>query len=285
MSAIELPIVLDGFDHYLAQIRRFDLLSREEEQELARRYRTEGDLDAAHRLICCNLRFVVKIAHEYRNYGMKLLDLIQEGNIGLMMAVKKFDPERGIRLISYAVWWIRAYIQNYIVKTWSLVKIGTTQAQKKLFFRLQQTQAALLRLTGRSDREEIARELEVRGEEIDEMSQRMAARDASLDVELVEGDDFTLLDTLADDADDQETQLLEKEQRRLLTRQIQYALGRLNERDRKIVRARILSEPPRTLQDLAGDFGVSRERIRQLEANALLKLRGVLEPLQAGNGA
>lgn len=280
MSAFDLPIVLDGFDHYMSRIRQFDLLSREEEYELARRYHQNGDLDAAHRLICCNLRFVVKIAHEYRNYGMKVLDLIQEGNIGLMMAVKKFDPERGIRLISYAVWWIRAYIQNYIVKTWSLVKIGTTQAQKKLFFKLSQTRAALLRLTGHSSHEEIARELEVRSEEIEEMSRRMAARDASLDVELTEGNDFTLLETLPDDTDNQEIKLLENEQQYLLAQRVQNALGQLNERERQIIQERILNEHPRTLQELAGRFGISRERIRQLESNALLKLRGALEPLQ-----
>ncbi len=279
---MNLPLVVDGFDHYLARIKQFDLLSRDEEYELARRYRQQGDLDAAHRLICCNLRFVVKIANEYRNYGMKMLDMIQEGNIGLMMAVKKFDPERGIRLISYAVWWIRAYIQNYIVKTWSLVKIGTTQAQKKLFFKLKQTQAALLRLTGRENRDELARELEVRAEDVDEMARRMATRDTSLDVELIEGADFTLLETLADDAANQETQLLENEQQRILAHQVHDALGRLNERERQIVQARILGEPPRTLQELADHFGISRERVRQLEANALLKLRGVLAPLQAG---
>uniref|UniRef100_UPI003D819889 RNA polymerase factor sigma-32 n=1 Tax=Trichloromonas sp. TaxID=3069249 RepID=UPI003D819889 len=205
MSSHSLPLVIDGFDHYMAQVKQFDLLSREEEYELAKRYRRDGDLEAAHRLTCANLRFVVKVAMEYRNYGMKLLDLIQEGNIGLMMAVKKFDPERGIRLISYAVWWIRAYIQNYIVKTWSLVKIGTTQAQKKLFFKLKQTQAALLRLTGREDHDELARELEVRNEDVEEMVTRMAARDTSLNVDLVEGESFTLLDTLEDETDNQET--------------------------------------------------------------------------------
>jgi RNA polymerase sigma-32 factor len=278
MSTSSLPLVIDGFDHYMAQIKRFDLISREEECELAVRYRHLGDLEAAQRLVCANLRFVVKIALEYRNYGMKLLDLIQEGNIGLMMAVKKFDPKRGIRLISYAVWWIRAYIQNYVVKTWSLVKIGTTQAQKKLFFKLKQTQATLLRLTGREDRDELARELDVRNEEIDEMVQRMAARDTSLNVELVEGESFTLLESLADETDNQETLLLASEQQQMLSSQVQTALSRLNERERQIIHDRILSDAPRTLQELADDYGISRERIRQLEKNALLKMRGALEP-------
>jgi RNA polymerase sigma-32 factor len=262
----------------MAQVKQFDLLSREEESELAMRYRLQGDLESAHRLVCANLRFVVKIALEYRNYGMKLLDLIQEGNIGLMMAVKKFDPERGVRLISYAVWWIRAYIQNYVVKTWSLVKIGTTQAQKKLFFKLKQTQATLLRLTGREDRDELARELAVRNEEVDEMLQRMAARDTSLNVELVEGESFTLLENLADEADNQETVLLASEQQQVLSSQVQTALSRLNERERQIIHDRILSDAPRTLQELADDYGISRERIRQLEKNALLKMKGAIDP-------
>ena len=149
MYSLQLPVAPDSFEHYMSQIHRFPLLSREEEQQLALRYRHEGDLEAAHTLICANLRFVVKIANEYRRYGMKLLDLVQEGNIGLMMAVKKFDPQRGIRLISYAVWWIRAYIQNFIIRSWSLVKLGTTQAQNKLFFKLGQARQAMQRLGGR----------------------------------------------------------------------------------------------------------------------------------------
>jgi len=274
------PLVVDSLDHYLARIKQFELLDRDEESDLARRYRRDGDLEAAHRLICGNLRFVVKVANEYRGYGMKMLDLIQEGNIGLMMAVKKFDPDRGIRLISYAVWWIRAYIQNYIVKTWSLVKIGTTQAQKKLFFKLKQTQAALLRLSGRENAEEIAQTLDVRNDEVEEMSRRLAARDTSLDVELIEGEDFTLMDALADDSPDQETRLIGNEQRRRLAVEVRQAFDRLNDRERKIIRERILDESPRTLQELANDFGISRERVRQLETNALGKLRETLEDLR-----
>ncbi|MDX9708565.1 MAG: RNA polymerase sigma factor RpoH [Trichloromonas sp.] len=280
MSLANPPLVIDSLDHYLARIKQFELLDRDEETALARRYRRDGDLEAAHRLICGNLRFVVKVANEYRGYGMKMLDLIQEGNIGLMMAVKKFDPDRGIRLISYAVWWIRAYIQNYIVKTWSLVKIGTTQAQKKLFFKLKQTQAALLRLTGREDTAEIAQSLDVRNDEVEEMSRRLGARETSLDVELIEGEHFTLRDTLIDDTPDQETRLIEDEQSRRLSGEVRQAFGRLNDRERKIIQERILDESPRTLQELADDFGISRERVRQLEANALSKLRGTLESLR-----
>jgi RNA polymerase sigma-32 factor len=278
MTTSSLPVVSDNFDHYMAQINRFDLLSRDEEYELAVRYRRGGDLEAAHRLICANLRFVVKVAFEYRSYGMKLLDMIQEGNIGLMMAVKKFDPHRGIRLISYAVWWIRAYIQNFIIRNWSLVKIGTTQAQKKLFFKLNQTRAAIRRLTGGEETGEIARELAVRNSEVEEMSIRMAARDASLDVELTEGDDFTLMDVIADDRNNPEEALLSVEHEQGLSTRVRRAMLSLNAREQRIIRERILCELPRTLQELADELGISRERVRQLEKNALDKMKGTLEP-------
>jgi RNA polymerase sigma-32 factor len=278
MNSLQLPVAADSFEHYMAQIHRFPLLSREEEQQLALRYRREGDLDAAHTLICANLRFVVKIANEYRSYGMKLLDLVQEGNIGLMMAVKKFDPQRGIRLISYAVWWIRAYIQNFIIRSWSLVKLGTTQAQKKLFFKLGQARQAIQRLSGRADAADLAEQLTVREAEIEEMSVRLAGRDASLDVELVEGEGYSLLDTLADQRRNQEELLIERETEEQLSGNVRQALTALNARERRIVHDRILAETPRTLQELADDYGISRERVRQLEKQALVKLRGVLVP-------
>ncbi|BCR05887.1 RNA polymerase sigma factor RpoH [Desulfuromonas versatilis] len=282
MSNLCLPVTADTFELYMAEINHFDLLSREEEVELARRYRAKGDLEAAHRLICANLRFVVKIAQEYRAYGIRMLDLVQEGNVGLMMAVKKYDPERGIRLISYAVWWIRAYIHNFIIRSWSLVKIGTTQAQKKLFFKLNQTRAAVRRLTGREDTQLVARELEVSDAEVEEMALRMGSRDASLDLQLTEGEDYSLMDTLADDRENQEALLLQKEEQRLLSSQVGDALQRLNPRERRIVRERILAEQPRTLQELADDYGISRERVRQLEKNALDKLRHSLQAAEAG---
>jgi len=273
MSTLNLPVVADSFDHYMAQIHAFDLLDRDEEFRLASRYQKEKDLESAHRLICANLRFVVKIANEYRGYGIKMADLVQEGNIGLMMAVKKFDPERGIRLITYAVWWIRAYIHNFIIKSWSLVKIGTTQAQKKLFFKLNQTRSALRKRTGRENTEEIARELEVRDADVEEMALRMSARDSSLDVELVEGDDYTLMDTLADSRANQEELLLQNEEESLLSDRVRMAMEHLNDREKHIILERILADTPKTLQDLADTYGVSRERIRQLEKNALNKLR------------
>ena len=273
MTTLNLPVTSDTFEHYMVQVNKFDLLSAEEEYDLAVRHMRDGDMASAHRLICANLRFVVKVANEYRGYGLRLLDLVQEGNVGLMMAVKKFDPARGTRLITYAVWWIRAYIQSYIMRNWSLVKIGTTQMQKKLFFKLAQTRNALLNHAGTEDLGEIARELDVNEEVVSEMSQRMGRRDASLDVELTEGEGYTLLHTLPDRADNQETLLLANEERRLNKERTQTALSILNPRERHIVRQRILADSPSTLQDIADEYGISRERVRQIEQNALQKLR------------
>jgi RNA polymerase sigma-32 factor len=276
MSTLNLPVTSDTFEHYMVQVNRFDLLSAEEEYDLAVRHMRDGDMEAAHRLICANLRFVVKIANEYRGYGLRLLDIVQEGNVGLMMAVKKFDPTRGTRLITYAVWWIRAYIQNYIMRSWSLVKIGTTQMQKKLFFKLAQTRNALRNLTGSEEMEDIARELDVSEEIVTEMTQRMGHRDTSLDVELTEGDGYTLLSILPDKADNQEALLLANEERKLNTERTEAALSTLNPRERHIITQRILADSPATLQDIADDYGISRERIRQIEHNALQKLRRVM---------
>lgn len=279
MSTLQLPVVLDSLEHYMVQINRFDLLSAEQELALARRFRNEGDLEAAHQLICANLRFVVKIANEYRNYGLRLLDLVQEGNIGLMQAVKKFDPERGIRLITYAVWWIRATIQNYIIRSWSLVKLGTTQAQRKLFFKLAQARNAIRNLTGSDQLAEVARELEVDTAVVEEMSQRLGQREMSLDMELTAGEDYTLLDTLADERENQEELLIGRESHDLLAGRTRQALASLPERERRIVEQRILAERPSTLQELADDLGISRERVRQIERNALGKLRPLFSDL------
>jgi len=276
MSTTTWPVVLDSVEHYMVQINRFQLLTPAEELELATRYRRDNDLDAAHQLICANLRFVVKIAQEYRNYGLKLLDLIQEGNIGLMLAVKKFDPERGIRLITYAVWWIRAYIHNFVIRSWSLVKIGTTQAQKKLFFKLRQTRQALAQMTGHADVDILADQLDVREEDVSEMSMRLAARDASLDAQLVDGETFSLQDTLMDERANQEELLGTHEEQQLRQRAVENALKVLNDRERLIIEQRILADEPVTLQEIADRFGISRERVRQLESNALKKLRPLL---------
>ncbi|MBQ4491749.1 MAG: RNA polymerase sigma factor RpoH [Deltaproteobacteria bacterium] len=275
-KALSLTVASDTLEYYMRQIKQFKLLSREDELELANRYRRFGDLEAAQRLICSNLRFVVKIAHEYRGYGMKTLDLIQEGNIGLMMAVKKFDPSKGLRLISYAVWWIKAYINNFVIRNWSLVKIGTTQAQKKLFFKLNQVQRAFEKLGDEYPQLETAKALDVSVEEVDEMERRLGGRDTSIDVPLTEDGDYTLLETLPDTRDNQEEEYIERERETTLTTKVKEALQHLNDRERTIITSRILAEHPVTLQELADQYQVSRERIRQLESNALKKLKNVL---------
>ncbi|MCK9173047.1 MAG: RNA polymerase sigma factor RpoH [Desulfuromonas thiophila] len=273
MSA--LTLTSNSLEHYMTQINRYELLDRETEQELALRYRLHNDLQAAQRLVCANLRFVVKIANEYRAYGLKLLDLIQEGNIGLMVAVKKFEPQRNNRLISYAVWWIRAYIHNFIINSWSLVKIGTSQARRKLFFKLRQTRE-MLQQQGETQDSAIARQLDVSTAEVEEMSVRLA-RDVSLDAELVEGEDICRLDLLESPEQNQEQLLIAQETELNRQQQVRQALAQLSDRERRIVGRRILAEEPCTLQELADQFGVSRERIRQIEKRALERLRTLLQ--------
>lgn len=276
-----LPVVTDSLNLYLAEIRKFKLLSEEEEHAFAVKFYEEKDLEAAHTLVTSNLRYVVKVASEYRNYGLKMLDMIQEGNIGLMMAVRKFNPFRGIRLISYAVWWIRAYIQNYIVSAWSLVKIGTTQAQRKLFYKLRKTKEALLRMTGSDDdTAELAGMLHVSDHEIVDMEQRMKG-EVSLDEEILDGNGVTVLETIADDRMNQEELLGEHQQEYHLKQQLAEALEGLNEKERYIVEQRVASEIPLTLQEIADHFSISRERVRQIEERALEKLRKFFTPALA----
>jgi len=273
-----LPIIADSLTLYLSEIRKFNLLTEDEERGYAVKFFEEKDLEAAHTLITSNLRYVVKVASEYRHYGLKMLDLIQEGNIGLMMAVHRFNPYRGVRLISYAVWWIRAYIQNYIVSAWSLVKIGTTQAQRKLFYGLRKTKEALLKLTGRDSAAlEVSSMLNVSDHEVVEMEQRLKG-EVSLNEEIIEGDGLTILETIADDRMNQEEMLGEYQQEHSLKKAIAHALQGLNEKERYIVEHRITSDDPATLQDIADHFSLSRERIRQIEERALTKLKNVLQP-------
>jgi len=270
------PVTADSLTLYLAEIRKFRVLSDEEERNCAVRYFENKDLEAAHTLVTSNLRFVVKIAFEYRRYGLKMLDLIQEGNIGLMLAVRKFNPYRGIRLISYAVWWIRAYIQNYIISAWNLVKIGTTQAQKKLFYHLKKTKETLLRLTGSdTDVSEVADILHVPEHEVSDMEQRLRG-EISLDGEIDGYDGTTVLETIADERMNQEELLGEYQQERQLAKHVTEAMETLNEKERYIVEQRIASENPLTLQEIAEHFSISRERVRQIEERALAKLRKML---------
>jgi RNA polymerase sigma-32 factor len=273
-----MPVPVDSLTLYLSEINRFPLLSADEERHLAFRFRDEGDLQAAHALITANLRFVVKVAGEYRSYGMKMLDLIQEGNIGLMMAVRKFDPAKGVRLISYAVWWIRAYIQNHIISAWSLLKIGTTQAQRKLFFKLNQAKQAIISVTGESDLHSAALTLDVKDVEAQEMEQRLRG-ELSLDVEMFEGEGGTFLESLPDLRQNQEELLAEHQEATILERGVAGALQNLNEKERFVIERRVAAESPMTLQEIADHFSLSRERVRQIEDGALKKMKRLLTPL------
>jgi RNA polymerase sigma-32 factor len=269
-----LPVVKNSLESYLIQINQFLLLTKEDEFQLAVRYRKYNDIEAAHRLITSNLRFVVKVAFEYKSYGIKLLDLIQEGNIGLMMAVKKFDPYKGYRFISYAIWWIRAYIQNFIIKTWSLVKIGTTQAQKKLFYKIGKVRKALeADQENEKKYEHLANDLDVSKEDIIEMEQRMSSRDLSLDAPFDEGHELTHLDLLQEDSPNQEETLAREEEKKIREREVLNAMKRLNEKEVYVIKNRIMADSPLTLQEIGNHLKLSRERVRQIESEALKKLR------------
>jgi len=281
--ASEHPVTPGSLSLYLVEINRYSLLKVEEEQKLARRF-AKGDLQAGHRLVTANLRFVVKVAYEYRSYGIRMSDLIQEGNIGLMKAVQKFDADKGIRLISYAVWWIRAYIQNYILKSWSLVKLGTTQAQRKLFFSLARTRRELEKHNageGAIPVEEIARRLRVKPTEVREMEQRMGGRDLSLDAPIGEDGSSTHVDFVASGAAGQDEEVAEKEEAGMINARVRTALSRLDPRERYIIEQRVMNERPMTLKELGEHFGFSRERARQLEIRAKDKLKAELAALMA----
>jgi RNA polymerase sigma-32 factor len=279
---LELPAIAATLDIYIAEINRFPLLSAEEEFRLAVEWKKENNLKAAEKLVVSNLRFVVKVAHEYKNYRFKLADLIQEGNIGLMHAVKKFDPYKGYRLISYAVWWIKAYIQNYIIKTWSLVKIGTTQAQRKLFFKMNQTKKNLETLSKKNPEfGEIAASLGVKEWEVAEMDGRMVS-DVSLDAHLSEGSESTYLENLIYEGENQETVLIKKEEMALVQRNITGALAKLNEKESFIVKNRLMADNPMTLQEIGERYNFTRERARQIESQAIKKLQLAIPYLTEG---
>jgi len=272
-------VTLDnGLSNYITQIRKFPMLSADEEYMLAKRLQTHQDKDAAQKLITSHLRLVVKMAYGYKNYGLPVPELIAEGNIGLMQAVKKFDPEKGFRLSTYAMWWIKASIHEYILRSWSLVKLGTTAAQKKLFFNLRKMKNRILKaehseLTDKDIRE-IANELQVEEHEVVEMNQRMSGADQSLNAIMGNSDDggAEWIDSLADERSNQEVNLGESEEYDERKNLFYNALGNLSDREQEIIRRRMLDENPATLEDLSQQYGVSRERIRQIEARALEKL-------------
>lgn len=278
---MKLPAVVGTLDLYIAEINRFPLLSAEEEFKIAVRLKKYNDMEAAEKLIVSNLRFVVKIAHEYRNYGFKLADLIQEGNIGLIHAVKKFDPYKGYRLISYAVWWIRAYIQNYLIRSWSIVKIGTTQAQRKLFFKLSQAKKELETISKKNPEfAEIAESLGVKGSEVAEMDLRMGSRDVSLHEFIGDEGESTHIDLLAYEGDSQEVELIKSEEKSLVQKNIAGALTNLTERESYIIVNRVMADNPETLQEIGNRFNITRERARQIEKQALKKVQLALPYLK-----
>lgn len=255
---------------YLNEINRYPLLTQEEEYDLAIRLREYGDREAAERLATSNLRFVVKIANEYRNYGFKLMDLVQEGNIGLLMAVKKFNPHKGYRLLTYAVWWIKAYIQEFIIKNWSLVKIGTTQAQKKLFYKLNQAKE---KIGNGDDYKAIAESLDVREGDVQEMDLRMSGRDFSLDSTIDEEGTTTHLDLLPCEKANQEEIVAQAQEQAVIKKDVEAVVSTMKERDRFIIEKRLMADEPMTLQELGDQLGVSRERARQLEARIKKNLK------------
>ncbi len=269
----------DGnLSRYLDQIRQFPMLEPDEEFKLAKSWKDKGDVDAAHQLVTSHLRLVAKIAMGYRGYGLPMADLISEGNLGMMHAVKKFEPDKGFRLATYAMWWIKAAIQEYILRSWSLVKIGTTSAQKKLFFNLRRLKNKIQDVDGGHLKDEqithIAETLDVSEQDVISMEQRMAGGDHSLNATISrDGEQPTeWQDWLEDDRVDQETSFAEAEEYNARKSLMVEALQELNEREQRIIEARRLAEPPLTLEELATEFGVSRERVRQIEVRAFEKL-------------
>jgi len=266
-----------GLSRYLEEIRRFPMLEPQEEYMLAKSWREHGDRDAAHRLVTSHLRLVAKIAMGYRGYGLPISEVISEGNVGLMQAVKRFEPEKGFRLATYAMWWIKAAIQEYILRSWSLVKMGTTANQKKLFFNLRKAKSRISALEEGDMRPDqvatIARRLGVGEQDVVDMNRRLGG-DVSLNAPIRnDGDTGEWQDWLVDDRDNQETTLTESEELGNRRRALSDALSVLNDRERRIFEARRLVDEPITLEELADEFGVSRERVRQIEVRAFEKVQ------------
>ncbi len=270
-------VPFDPLQRYLQEIRRYSLLTREEEHDLAVRYQNTHDVEAAYRLVTGNLRLVVMIAREYQRSFRNLLDLVQEGNIGLMEAVKNFDPYRGVRFPSYAVWWIRAYIIRYVINNWRMVKLGTTQAQRKLFFNLHKEKDRLEREGFVAAPKLLAERLGVKEKEIVEMQQRLGANDLSVDMPLREGEESTLLDVLKSSAATAEDAVADAEFRTMVSERIREFGDTLKDKDRVIFDHRLLAEDPLTLQEIGDRYGISRERVRQIENRVKRKLRAHLE--------
>jgi RNA polymerase sigma-32 factor len=280
-AALPIPTVEPGLTHYLEEIRRFPMLERHEEYMLAKRWREHGDRDAAHKLVTSHLRLVTRIARDYRGYGLPISEVISEGNVGLMQAVERFEPEKGFRFATYAVWWIKAAIQEYILRSWSLVKMGTTANQKKLFFNLRKAKSKISALDEGDLHPDqvklIAKRLGVTDQDVVDMNRRLGG-DASLNAAIHEdGDSGEWQDWLVDESPDQETTLAASEEFDNRRKTLSDALTMLNKRERRIFETRRLAEEQITLVELAEEFGVSRERVRQIEVSAFAKVQNAVK--------
>ena len=268
----------DGLSRYLASLRAFPMLSAEQERELAQRWQEKQDIEAAHQLVTSHLRLVAKVAMSYRNYGLPMAEIVSEGNVGLMKAVKRFDPSKGFRLTTYAVWWIKASIQEYVLRSWSLVKIGTTSAQKRLFFNLRSTKREIQAFESGDLRPEqvrlIAEKLDVKEDEVISMNRRMSGKDMSLNAPISSGEETgEWQDWLENDQDDQETSISRKQEIAYRRNLLLNAMKNLNVREREVIEARKLRDAPATLEELSQKYNVSRERVRQIEVRAFQKLQ------------
>jgi RNA polymerase sigma-32 factor len=277
-SSSVIPMAPEGnLARYLQEIRKFPMLTPEEEYALAKRWKEHGDVEAAHKLVTSHLRLVAKIAMGYRGYGLPLGELISEGNVGMMQAVKRFDPDRGFRLATYAMWWIRAAIQEYILHSWSLVKMGTTAAQKKLFFNLRRLKGQMSALEEGDLKPEqvakIARTLQVPEQDVVSMNRRLAAQDHSLNAPVRAESEGEWQDWLVDESESQEEELAEREDMSNRRQLLREALKTLNDRERHILIERRLKDEPTTLEELSQQYGISRERVRQIEVRAFEKLQ------------
>ena len=286
---LTVPAEGSSLSRYLEEIRRFPMLEPQEEFILAKRWQEQGDTEAAHRLVTSHLRLVAKIAMGYRGYGLPLNEIISEGNVGLMQAVKRFDPDRGFRLATYAMWWIRAAIQEYILHSWSLVKMGTTAAQKKLFFNLRKLKGQMQAIDEGDLAPEtvqaIAERLDVTETEVIEMNRRLEGGDRSLNVPLRVDSDTDWQDWLVDEAASQETTLADADEFDHRMSLLHRAMSVLNERERHILTERRLKDEPTTLEELSGEYGISRERVRQIEVRAFAKLQRAIKALEAEQAA
>ena len=287
MSSRGLPALQGeaGLSRYLTDIRKFPLLEPEEEYRFAKAWREHEDPEAARRLVTSHLRLVAKIAMGYRGYGLPISEVVAEGNVGLMQAVKRFEPDKGFRLATYAMWWIRAAIQEYILRSWSLVKMGTTAAQKKLFFNLRKAKNKISAIEEGDltpeHTKEIARQLAVPEEEVTNMNRRLSGGDSSLNAPMRADGESEWQDWLADDSMDQETRLAEAEEMGERHDLLSNAMSALSERERDIIEARRLRDEPATLEELSQKYGVSRERVRQIEVRAFEKLQQQMKSTMA----